>query len=253
MHNPAETGHRPMSDNRRVVKTVTREMKEAAGSRFTVVLLGSRARLTHRPDSDIDVLLLPTWGPGEIADPGRQTEERIHEAARRAETLTGLVVDENVVDGRDSPTQFSVHRPTNIRLPTHRKITTSASAKRYASIMTALAAFCSRPSNDRKLLESVQVQTANDCLRLVATDRFLLGIVDLPVEDGIGDLLEKPVVFAASDIRRLGSALRGGKVYQAGLLIDRTDDGRVELASQRENTIVTSIPGAYFPNQSAVR
>ena len=136
----------------------------------------------------------------------------------------------------------------DIQIPTHRKIATSASAKRYASIMTALAAFCSRPSNDRKLLESVQVQTANDCLRLVATDRFLLGIVDLPVEDGIGDLLEKPVVFAASDIRRLGSAIRGGKVHQADLLIDRTDDGRVELASQRDNTIVTSVPGAYFPN-----
>lgn len=134
---------------------------------------------------------------------------------------------------------------------TARTIATGTGAKRYSMVLTALAAFAARPSDNRPSLESVQVEIVGESLlRLVATDSFALGIVDLPIEHMMGDLFDTPAVFGASDICKLASALRRGSASRAALAMNRTEDGRMTLVSTRDDTAVTSDPTAYFPNWS---
>ena len=120
------------------------------------------------------------------------------------------------------------------------------SAKKYGAILSELVGFTPRPSEHRSSLERIEFRWANARLRVVATDGRVLGIVDLPSEHELNEVMVEPLVFDAASIGKLAAALRKGRADHCVLSLTPREDGSVELISEFNNVAVRNMGNNRF-------
>ena len=89
------------------VEQILEEIRSQAGKETRITLIGSRARGTSRPDSDVDIII----ETGDHTDDEEDLELMMNAGRSMVASLEaryGLTINANLVDHRESPTTFMV-------------------------------------------------------------------------------------------------------------------------------------------------
>ena len=119
---------------------------------------------------------------------------------------------------------------------TRYEIASCSDARKYGEILAHLVKFAQKEGRGKhRIFENIEVSLVDHALRFVASDRFLFGVVDLPVSEvtpPIDEVGRTPALFRAQDVLDLARALRKGGKYDPALDIEELPDGALELTSR---------------------